>query len=82
MQVESHLVKMLKYQLISKDASITEYIEEMAQWIYKHSGYSQEDVSELFYKHRQDLNELFESSLESIFHDDPAKWAEMLAIYT
>lgn len=43
-------------------------------------GKRQGDISNLFKRHRKQIENLFEPYPETAFHDDPAKWAELLVI--
>lgn len=71
---------MIKYHFISRDPHIDEYIAKMATWIVENSSYSYEQTYKMFRESQLKINELFEPYPETIFHDDPAKWAELLAI--
>lgn len=52
----------------------------MANWIEENSSLSAEEIKELFLQDQERIVSIFEPYPETIFHDDPAKWAEMLAI--
>ncbi|EWG08408.1 hypothetical protein [Cytobacillus firmus] len=70
---------MKKYHFISRNPNISEYVGSMARWIQDNSDYSYDQVLELFTLRREQIENLFEPYPETIFHDDPAKWAELLA---
>lgn len=70
---------MKKYHFISRNPNVSEYVRAMAEWIVENSDYSYDQVFELFAKNSTQIENLFEPYPETIFHDDPAKWAELLA---
>lgn len=69
---------MKKYHFI-EDQKITEYVEAMVDWIQVNSGESYDTISEYFSRNEKQIENLFVPYPETIFHDDPAKWAELLA---
>lgn len=71
---------MRKFDFVSSNQHITEYVEEMANWVEQNSDCTQEEVFHLFYQHHEKIQNLFNPYPETIFHDEPAKWAELLAI--
>lgn len=70
---------MRKYHFISRNPNISAYVGAMAEWIENNSEYSYDQVFELFAKNSAQIENLFQPYPETIFHDDPAKWAELLA---
>lgn len=70
---------MKEYHFISRDPHISEYVNAMASWIEENSDYSYSQVLQLFNKRKEQIEDLFSPYPETIFHDDPAKWAELLA---
>lgn len=70
---------MRKYHFISSEPQISEYVGAMAKWIQENSNYSYEEVLTLFEKEQEKVKNLFKPYPETIFHDDPAKWAELFA---
>lgn len=70
---------MRRYHFISRDERIVDYVEAMATWMEQNSDASSEEVYRLFYQNQGRIRDhLHEYSL-TIFHDEPAKWAEILA---
>jgi len=70
---------MKEYLITIKNPDITEYVEAMTSWIRDNSQSSPEVISELFTRNHEQIDNLFKPYPETIFHDDPAKWAELLA---
>ncbi|MEL4030516.1 hypothetical protein NST89_18480 [Caldifermentibacillus hisashii] len=71
---------MRKYQFISCDPYIQAYVDAMAKWIERNSSSSYNDIYKVFEQNALKLKRLFEPYPEDAFHDDPEKWAELLAI--
>lgn len=65
---------------ITDNPEVAEYQQDMVSWIEENSQYSRSQIEELFTEHETQLNKIFYPDPETIFHDDPAKWAELLAI--
>lgn len=65
--------------IISRNTEITEYVEAMARWIQENSCYSYDEILDLFESKRNEIENLVNNS-DIIYHDDPAKWGELLAI--
>lgn len=55
------------------------YIDEMAKWMEENSDCSSEEIYSLFVQEHEKIQSLFEPYPEIVFHEDPAKWAELLA---
>lgn len=70
---ESHI-------LVEKNPYIEEYVTAMSNWIKENSQTPPEIISELFAQNHAQIEDLFKPYPETIFHDDPSKWAELLAI--
>jgi uncharacterized protein Yka (UPF0111/DUF47 family) len=71
---------MKRFQYISSNEHIVNYVEKMAIWMEENSSVSPKVIEQLFKKYQKEVRELFNPYPETIFHDDPAKWAELLAI--
>lgn len=71
---------MKKYHFMTKDPAIREYVHDMANWITENSEYTYDQVLKMFTRNREQIEDLFKPYAETIFHDEPAKWAELLAI--
>lgn len=69
----------MTYHFISDDPEIVMYVEKMAKWIEMRSGQSPQYIQSLFIEKQDKIKGLFESYPETIFHEDPEKWAELLA---
>lgn len=69
----------MTYLFISKDPKIAMYIEEMAKWMESHSDCPPKKIHSLFVQEHEKIQSLFEPYPEIVFHEDPAKWAELLA---
>lgn len=70
------MINILKFE----DKRIEEYINKMSKWIQANLNKSEEEVNLLFQNDQNAIIELFDPYPETIFHDDPAKWAELFAI--
>lgn len=70
---------MKEYQFISKDPDVVEYVGDMVFWIKENSECSLEQIETFMEQDKTKIQELFEPYPETIFHDSPAKWAELLA---
>ena len=71
---------MKKYQFISGNEQIQNYVHEMGKWMEDNTKYTYEEIYNMFKFDALDIKQLFEPYPETIFHDDPAKWAELIAV--
>ncbi|WP_078395869.1 hypothetical protein [Shouchella patagoniensis] len=69
---------MIQFQF-SNNHEIENYIGQMIEWLSRDLDLSHEDVLHFFEEHKSQVTGLFSPYPETIFHDDPAKWAEILA---
>jgi hypothetical protein len=69
----------MSYQFISKNKHVVQYVEDMAEWIEQNSPCTSREVFKLFVRNREKVQSIFNPYPETIFHDDPAKWAELFA---
>ncbi|MBP3037927.1 hypothetical protein J9303_00185 [Bacillaceae bacterium Marseille-Q3522] len=64
----------------SENEYIQIYIEQMAEWIVENTDISIIEIETMMTKHKSEVMEVFNPFPETIFHFDPSKFAEMLAI--